>query len=85
MRSNDVQILVKGRFWPIPGAKIREIAPNAVEITIPLSPDLKKRTRRGEQAEDWDGAVFLVDDEESEPAVGSGQKNGSVMVTAFFL
>jgi hypothetical protein len=83
--SSSVQILVKGRFWPIPGAKTKDIAPNAVQITIPLSPDLKKRTRRGDRAEDWDGAIFLVDDEESEPAVGSGEGKGTVTVTVFFL
>ena len=83
--SADVQVLVKGRFWPISGAKTKDIAPNAVQITIPVSAELKKRTRRGDRAEDWDGAVFLVDDEESEPAVGSGEGKGTVVVTAFFL
>ena len=79
----DVSVLVKGRFEVLEGAVAVAVGSNCWEIEIPVDPQLSKRVRRGESPEDWDGAVFLLGDAESEPAVGSGAGKGTVKVTAF--
>ncbi|MEZ4322270.1 MAG: hypothetical protein R3F61_32655 [Myxococcota bacterium] len=80
-----VAVLVKGRYETLAGARTKSVGPNVLEIEIPMTPEIMKRTRRGGQAEDWDGAMFLVNDVEAEPAVGSGETPTSVRVTVFFL
>ena len=80
-----VELLVRGRFIELPDATLRQHVGNALSITIPLSPERLRRVRRGAQAEDWDGAIFCVDGEECEPAMGSGEGPKSVTVTVWVL
>lgn len=81
----DIAVLVKGRFETLPDASARSIGANAYAIEVPITPERTKRVRRGGKAEDWDGAVFLLDDEESQPAMGSAEGPNSVTVTVLLL
>lgn len=76
---------VRGRFEVLADASVIPIAGNAYQIRIPFDEALLRRVRRGATAESWDDAVFLIDGRESEPAVGSGEGPGHVIVTAFVL
>lgn len=81
----ELHVLHRNRFHPLTGATARPLAANAWEITVPATDAVKKLTRRGFTAEAWDGAVFLVDGVETEPAVGSGESKKAVTVTVFIL
>ena len=73
------------RAQALPGATARKVAGNAWEIRIPKDHVLHGRLRREPTPEGWDDAVFLLDDQESQPVVGSGEDDRSVWVTALFL
>jgi len=81
----DVSVLGKGRFEKLSDVQITAVGPNAWELDIGLAGMDPKRVRRGPNPEDWDGAIFLLDDRETEPALGSGQAKGRVKVTVFVL
>lgn len=78
-------MLVRNHFHPLPDATATPIAANAWEIRVPTEGASCKTARRGTRAEDWDGAVFLIDDQQAEPALGSGEAPGVVIVTALVL
>lgn len=78
-----IEVLVRGRFVELPEARARAVAGNAWEIDIPDVGTLKRKTRRGDRPEDWDGAVFLVDGRETEPGIGSGGRGGTVTVSVW--
>ena len=80
-----VQVLRKGRFVEVPGARVRPLASNAWEITIPRTDAVRRACGRGVALEDWDGAIFVVNDLETEPAIASGMSRDVVRVTVVVL
>jgi hypothetical protein len=80
-----VELLVRGRFVPLPGATVERVAGNAFTVRIPDPDALRRRTRRGANPEDWDGAVFSLDEVETEPGLGSGLDRGAVLVSVWIV
>lgn len=78
----DLQILVRGRFFPLEGATVKKVALNAWEIRVPRDEAVAKRARRKLSVEAWDGAVFLIDDVETEPAMVSKETSDALFLTA---
>lgn len=78
-----ISVLVRGRFVDLPGAVATPIAGNGWQVRIPDPASLSRRTRRGGAVEDWDGAVLLIDEQETQPAVGSGGGKDHVVVTVW--
>ena len=78
-----IAVLHRSHFQDIRSATARQVAANCWEITIPAADPIHKKVRRKPTAEGWDGAVFLIDDAETEPAVGSGESAREVRVTVF--
>jgi hypothetical protein len=85
MPSPTVSVLVRNHFHPLKTATATRIAANAWDVRIPTDAATLKIARRGAAAEDWDGAVFLIGDQQAEPALGSGEAPGEVRVTALVL
>lgn len=83
--SDSISVLHRGRFHEIPGARVDQVSRNTWEIAIDVGDPIHKKVRRDPTAEGWDGAVFLIDDRESEPAVGSGENAREVRVSAFVI
>jgi len=82
-RMPDVQLLIRNRFHPVRGATARPVAGNAWEIRIPADDPVLSRARRTSDPTTWDDAVFLVDDLETDGAVGSAHERGWIVVTAW--
>jgi len=80
----NIAVLHRNRFHPLKTATAKLLRANTWEITIPNDEPALKKVRRGAQASDWDGAVFLIGDDETEPAMGSGE-GAAVKVTAWIL
>lgn len=85
MSDDPILVLHRGRFYEIDGASAERVASNTWQVRIPAADPIHKRTRRSADAESWDGAVFLVEGQETQPAVGSGEDKGGVTVTVFVL
>lgn len=79
----DIQLLHRNRFHPLNGATATPVAGNAWEIRIPADHPVLSRVRRGPDPTTWDDAVFLIDDIETDGAVGSAFKDGWIVVTAW--
>ena len=79
----NITLLVRGRFVPVVGAKVRRDSSNAFTLTIPLTAATIRDYRRGPELEDWDEAVFMIDDRESAPCVASGITPTSVTVSVW--
>lgn len=80
-----IAVLHKRRPVALPRAEVSRLAGNAWEIRIPVDDAIFGITRRTPTPEDWDGAVFFIDDVECEPALGAGVDRGFVRVTALVL
>lgn len=79
----DVGLLVRGRFVALPGAAARAIAGNAWEIRVPRSPEAERLLGRG--LAKLDGAVLLIDGQQTEPALISGEGPEHVTASAWAL
>lgn len=79
----DVQVLHRNRFQPVDGAQAVAMAGNAWEIRIPVDHPIHRRVRREPEPTAWDGAIFLLGDEETEPALGSAIRKGNVCIAAW--
>ena len=75
----DLQILHRNPFRPLKKATARQIAGNCWEVTIPITEN--RRWLPGTQASDFDAAVVLVGDEESNQVIGTGEGSDFVVVT----
>ena len=80
----DLQILVKSSFRPISGAQVASLTPNSWTLQFERQAKYPKFFR-GDLEKLLDGAVFLIDDVESEPAVMSAVNGQSVTVTVWVL
>ena len=80
-----VCVLHRGRWFDLDKVRARKIATNAWELSIPRDEALHRRLRRVATPEAWDGAVFLIDDTETEPAIGSGATQTHLKITALVL
>lgn len=78
-----VQVLVRGRYVELDDVRIRQDGSNAWTLTIPVDAGVRKRARRGERMEDWDGAVFLLDEAQTAPCVATGESRGTVSVSVW--
>ena len=83
--SEPISVLFRGRFFEIPAARVEKVGANVWEIAIDVGDPIHKRVRREPTAEGWDEAVFLIEDKESEPAVGSGENKREVRVSAIVI
>ena len=80
-----VEVVHRRRFVPLPSAVVERLPGGAVEVRIPVGDPIHQTTRRAPTPEGWDGAIFAVDGEEGEPAVGSGIRKGHVVVVVLML
>lgn len=78
-----IELLVRGRFVTLPTATATALSSNSWTVRVPDPLSLRKRTRRGEATEDWDGAVFCIDGVETEPGLGSGGGRDHVLVSVW--
>jgi hypothetical protein len=85
MAGTSIEVLHRGRFWPLPGASATKIAANAWEITIPIDDAVRRFAKSPGDPSAWDDAVFAIDGVQTEPAVGSGGGGDAVRVTALVL
>lgn len=77
----NIEILHRRRFVALPEATASRISANAWSIRIPLTPAVRRIVRDAERPEAWDGAIFALDGEEAQPAVGTGGDDRAVTVT----
>ena len=80
----DLQILVKSSFRPISGVDVRALTTNSWTLRFDRNAQYPKFFR-GDLERLLDGAIFLIDDVESEPAVMSAVDGRSVTVTVWVL
>lgn len=78
-----IEVRQRGKVLPIPGASARALASNAWEITIPRTPDTQRLF--GPDLRRLDGAVLVLDGQESEPALISAEGADMVRVSAWVL
>jgi hypothetical protein len=78
-----LELLDRNRVRPLPGAAVRPLASNAWEIRIPRTPDAERVFGPGLRK--LDGAVFLVDGVQTEPALISAETADAVLVSAWAL
>jgi len=76
-----IELLHRNRFVALPDATASKVAANAWTLTIPLTDAVRRLVSRADDPEAWDGAVFLLDGRETEPAVGSGGGPERITVT----
>lgn len=81
----SISVLVRNHFEPLREATGIPIAGNAYEIHIPRDSATLRLARRDDTLEAWDGAVFLIDGAESQPALGTGETKNHLIVTALLL
>ncbi len=77
-----LEVVHRNRFVPMTDATVAEIGGGAWEIRIPLASAIHATTRRQATPEGWDEAIFSIDGEETQPAMGSGSNHTHVVVTA---
>ena len=77
-----LEVVHRNRFVPVTDATVVEIAGGAWEIRIPVGSAIHNTTRRKPTPEGWDEAIFAIDGEETQPAMGSGANKSHVVVTA---
>jgi len=80
----DLAVLHRNRFLPLNDADVTQVGPNAYQVRIPTGSPMHKKLRRPATAEGWDGAIFLIDGRETEPAMGSGE-GADIVVSAWVL
>ena len=78
-----VELLHKRRAQPLPGVTATQLASNAWELVVPVTPEAVRWL--GPTLAGLDGAVLLIDDAETEPALISGQSKAGVKVTVWRL
>lgn len=83
--SVAVELLVRNRFFSLPGVVATQLAANAWELAIPRTDDVRKLSKRGDDPEAWDEAIFSIDGVQSEPAIGSGFDATTIRVTVLVL
>lgn len=77
-----VEFLSRGRFVELPGATARRIRANAWEIRIPRTEAVRGVVRSSLSPEAFDDAIFCIDGVETEHAVGSGEEDHLIRVSA---
>lgn len=77
----EIELLVKGRFRPVPGAVAKQVGSNVVQVRVPKSEEVRRLLRSLVSPEAFDEAVWLVGEEESIQSVGAGEDASSVEVT----
>lgn len=77
-----LEVVHRNRFVPMTDATVAEIAGGAWEIRIPVASTIHAKTRRKPTPEGWDAAIFSINGEETQPAMGSGSNKTHVVVTA---
>lgn len=80
-----LHLLVRSHFVDLPEASAERIADNAWTIAIPLTDAVTRRARRRPEPEAWEGAIFLIDDAETQPAVVTAIDAVEVCLTAWIL
>lgn len=79
---SDIQILTRGSFRPLPGATATQLATNAWRVEVPRTDAVKRAARaKAVSVEFFDGATFLIGDDESWSAVGESEDANIVVVT----
>ena len=68
----DILILHRNRFQPVNGATATKLSGNAWTLKLPIA-SMKRFIKGTPRAEALDGVVFVVEDLETEPAVGTGE------------
>ncbi len=79
----QVELRVRNRVFPLPGATARALASNAFEVTVPRSPEARRLL--GDDLGKLDGAILVLDGEESEPALICAEGPDAVRVSAWIL
>lgn len=80
-----IELLHRDRPVLLPSATASQVAANAWTLTIPLDDAVRRLVPRAGDPEAWDGAVFLLDGRQTEPAVGSGAGPTRITVTVLVL
>lgn len=75
-----IEVLVRGRYHPLPGATARPIGGNAWQVRIPRSPEAARLLRRWE-VESLDDVVLALDGEDSLQVIGSGGTDEELVAT----
>jgi hypothetical protein len=79
---SNLEVVHRNRFVPVKDATVVEIGGGAWEIRIPVASPIHASTKRAATPEGWDEAIFSIDGEETQPAMGSGANKTHVVVTA---
>lgn len=77
-----LEVVHRNRFVAMDDATVAEIAGGAWEIRIPVASPIHALTRRKATPEGWDEAIFSIDGQETQPAMGSGSNKTHIVVTA---
>lgn len=78
-----LELLDRNRVRPMPPATVRALASNAWEIRVPRGAEAERAFGPGLRK--LDGAVFLVDGVQTEPALISAESPEAVTVSAWAL
>ena len=67
----QVQLFHRGRFRPLPDARIISISANAWTVRLPLNEELQRMVKGTLQLESFDDQTFLVGDTETNHSIGT--------------
>lgn len=75
-----IELLLRGRYRPLPGATARPIGGNAWEVRLPRSPEIGRLLKSWE-VETLDSLVISIDGRDSAQVIGSGGNSEELVAT----
>ena len=81
----EIAFLHRGRINPLPDAEVEPLSSNAWLIHFTVSERIQRFSRRRARLEDWDGVTFVIDDQDTEPAIATAVDGDQVTVTVMVL
>jgi hypothetical protein len=77
-----LEVLVRNRLCGLPGASVRRVGANVLEVTIPRNEEVARVLRqRTVELAHFDDLPFYLDGEPCLQALGSGESPTEVVVT----
>lgn len=75
-----IEVRIRGRYHPLPGATARRVGANAWQVRIPRTPEAERLLRRWE-VEALDGLVLALDGEDAIQVIGSDAGREELVAT----
>lgn len=85
MATLTVEVLHRRRFYVIDEPRLTKVSTNSWSLDLPKDHVIHQRVRRKPTLEGWDGAVFSLNGEESEPCVATGEGRDTISLLIYVL